>query len=88
MVHDVDTFMHHDARCPSCGGPLIQKDRTRLLLAAFAYLVVAVGPVVWLPGVRIAIVLAIVCGLIAAYLFVWARAKVAGAGTARSFPLG
>ena len=35
--------MHHDARCPTCGGPLIQKDRTRLLLAAFAYLVVGGG---------------------------------------------
>lgn len=81
--------MHHDARCPSCGSPLIQKDRTRLLLAAFAYLVVAVGPVVWLRGVRIAIVLAIVCGLIAAYLFVWALlGKGRWCRNCKMFPLG
>ena len=64
--------MHPGERCPTCGGQLIHKDRTRLFLAAFAYLVVAVTLVLWLPAMRIAIAIAIISGLTAAYLFIWA----------------
>ena len=64
--------MHASEPCPNCSGPLIQKDRTRLFLAAFAYLIVAVGLILGLPAMRIAIAIAIIAGLTAAYLFVWA----------------
>jgi Flp pilus assembly protein TadB len=64
--------VHPRERCPTFSGQLIHKSRNRLFLAAFAYLLAAVALILWLPAMRIAIVIAIISGLTAAYLFVWA----------------
>jgi hypothetical protein len=72
-----------------CKGPLLQKSQTQLLLAAFAFFVVAAGLVLWLPAVRLAIVVAIILGLTAAYLFVWSwLGKGRWCRTCKRFPIG
>jgi hypothetical protein len=65
---------------------LIHKSRNRLFLAAFAYLLAAVALILWLPAMRIAIVIAIISGLTAAYLFVWACwGELSGVASASDF---
>lgn len=60
--------MDEAPRCPSCGGPLIQKNRGVLLGVGTALVLFAMLPMVspwlWFP--------AIVGGLTGAYLVVWA----------------
>jgi uncharacterized paraquat-inducible protein A len=80
--------MHQGEQCPRCGSPLIHKDRTRLFLAAFAYLIAAVALILWLPTMRLAIAIAIIAGLTAAYLFVWAwLGKGLWCRNCKTFPL-
>jgi hypothetical protein len=54
--------------CRRCGGEVVEKPLTRLVLVGLALLTAfglpILGPLLWLPG--------IVLGLIGAYLIIWA----------------
>lgn len=80
--------MHPGERCPTCSGQLIHKSRARLFVAAFVYLLAAVALILWLPAMRVAIVIAFISGLTAAYLFDWAwLGKALWCRSCERFPL-
>jgi hypothetical protein len=61
--------MPAEARCPTCGGPLIQKPRWRLVLAALAFLVVSMFLFRTFHGFRVVL---FTLGLTGCYLMAWA----------------
>jgi hypothetical protein len=63
--------MNSANRCLTCGEPLIQKNRARLILGAVGFLAVALAIVLLLPSIWFAMPLAAFAGLISACLFVW-----------------
>lgn len=81
--------MVQDERCSRCGAELIRKSSTRLFVTGFAYLVLAVVLVFWMPGARVAMAIATIAGLTAAFLFVWALfGKARWCRYCKSFPFG
>jgi len=61
--------MQAEARCPTCGGPLIQKPRSRLVLVALGFLVISAIVFRAFHGLRVVL---FTLGLVGLYLMAWA----------------